>query len=861
MSDPIEQLSSDLPHLDKAKALELYNKLGARSTARIFGYEVNHYDNLVFSGRLLLWDVKRTMPSTTAAYVEAMGERLAPNIAAFMLAHANVIDMAIKAQDHRDLDVDWFSANTQVSLYLAKKGFKSDPVEPPQFMHMRLAVQHYYDEGIGEVLEMFYDLSEQRYTPASPTIFNAGTPKPQMSSCFLYTIGDNLESILYRGAAESGMISKCNGGLGFDISNIRHSEIGADGMSAGIIPMLQVYNDIVRYVDQGGKRKGAATVFLRPHHIDVFDFISLVDKVGDRYARAHDINIALWVPWLFWKRVRENGDWTLFCPAKTKELNDVWGLEFEKRYIAAEARTDIPAHARRTVKARELYEHIVTMQSRTGMPYIMHADACNMKSNHRHMGYIRCANLCLEIVEFTDEDNISSCNLSSMSLRHFARAPITATEPTEADIRAAFDFQGAGRASQRITRNLNKIIDFNYYPLDKKRAGGVKPGKINKTNKRNRPVGQGVSGFAEALAIMDLAFEDPATFLFNRMLFACLYFNSMLASVQLAIKDGAYETFAGSPLSQGKFQFDLWREEFQLKGPNPSRKAEDDEPVEPSAWGQTPFILYKDRQSIDVVQPTWADLRRVVMRYGVRNSLLMALMPTASTAQTLRNGESVEQHQSNMYSRRVLNCSYPVINRYLMRDLAVLNLMNDSLVAYLQAANGSIAQLHEYVRKRPDLFLDFTGDYARLARLQVKYRTMWEISQKVFLRQAADRGRYVCSSASTNIYLKEPTNEQLTALHLYTDDLGNKTGMYYLRQDPAAEIIKFTVDASLAKYVQKEFVSVQSDGAKKTKPAALVSSAKLDWDSVPRSREEDPKAPLRRSGKVACTDDVCISCQ
>jgi ribonucleotide reductase alpha subunit len=904
------------------------------------------------------------------------------------------------------------------------------------------------------------------------------------------------------GVVEGGLISKASGGLGLDVSRIRHSKINTSGLSSGIVPMLRLYNEMARYCDQGGKRKGAICINNRPHHIDILPFIDIVKKKGDKDARAHDINTSIWSSWLFWKRVRQQGVWTLFCPAHTPELNHIYGEEFEKKYMEfeelAEKRenefkvaqnklealeAEIPLSERathpkllevrdelmacktarinhRVMKAQDLLKAIVEAQRNAGMPYIMHGDASNIKSNHRHLGYIRTTNLCQEIIEYTSNEEIASCltgetlvltstglqridsigsspvytpfasdqnlsltssftdsirldrglkevylvktnggpsfratadhlflvkeggsvpmwkrvdqmtvsselivplptipgcedwssdvfemgrrtqekdlltcilssgsyvsqcglilgyvlgkakvadgvidlkiedwslveplfvgllsmgiapyktnvgivvsgwsakrlysicglpykwevpeqplfltyqvdqimydgfekvydlyvpnvhhfcangfishncNLASISLKKFVKGPVDHTASIDHQLPLQYDFDLLGKVSQSVTRNLNKVIDHNWYPLDDLVAS---KGKISVTNKKHRPLGIGVSGLAEAIYGLDLLFDGPETKLLNKAIFACMYYNCLIASIELALVHGPYESFPGSPFSEGKLQFDLWKEEFQIKGPNALRKAEDDEPLEPCIWGQQPVILSNG----DTVLPTWDDLKRCVKAYGTRNSLFLALMPTASTAQILQNTETTEAPMSNLYSRKVLNGAYPVLNMYLVSDLKQIGMWNEHTVKFIIANEGSVKGLGNHIVNNPTLFGTLTPDASsRLMYLESKYKTMFEYKQGLFLRLAADRGRYIDQSQSTNIYLKDPRNEELMALHLQTDMLGLKTGMYYLRSAPSEEPIKFTADPSLVSSISNKYLISDDSGTK-----------------------------------------------
>jgi len=848
----IADLCRDLPHVDAEEIIRAVSAEGMIPVARKLGSDPSTYDNLKLAGRLLMLDLRSKAPLTIEKYVEELSPRLNAGTRDFFLLHKEALQSELDRAAVNDFGFDWFSASTLKTTYLAKPSFDGEPVETPQFLYMRVAVQHYYQVGLEEVISMFRELSAGYYTPASPTLFNCGTINPQLSSCFLLTIDDDLKDILKTGIYQGGMISKSSGGLGFDISRIRHSEIANSGMSHGILPMLQLYNSMVYYVDQGGRRKGAATIYLRPHHLDVEAFVNAVDKQGNRYERVHDLNIALWVPFLFFKRVRDDAEWTLFDPKHSQQLNDVWGPEFERLYQEAEKDPSIEAKYKKVVRARDLYRTIVQMQRRTGMPYILHGDACNMKSNQRHMGYIRCSNLCCEIIEYTDENTIASCNLSSLSLRAFARAKAPSPDSDFDQLRPCYDFPRLASIARSVVRNLNRVIDVNHYPLDKRAPDGslLKAGKINTSNMKHRPIGMGVSGWAEALHITDLAFEDPAAGRLNEMIFGCLYFNALAETIQLAVKEGTYESFPGSPFSEGKLQFDLWREEFQLKGPNPMRKAEDDNPLDPACWGQDAITLAApDGAPLDTIAPTWEDLKRCLVRYGARNSLLLALMPTASTAQIMQNCESVEAHMTNYYTRFVLKGDFSVVNRYLLADLEELGLWGDATLNFLLVTKGSVQGLHKYVRACPHLFPAWKASPAsweRLARVEAKFKTMWEIPQKVFLQMAARRGRYIDQSQSTNIYIRDCSDKQLEALHSAMDMLGLKT-FYYLRTNPISSN-HGTVGAAVQSEIQRALG--MSDSAPGSAPEV----------EPPAAPETTPEVVPSAKPKIICTDEVCHLC-
>jgi ribonucleotide reductase alpha subunit len=1239
--------------IDKNYVESKIKEIGILNTARVLGYEVQTPDYLQLSGRLLMYHIQQHAASTVKDYLVHMSHRLNTRVKTFLETHQKVLDDALEKVKHHDYRFDWFSGGTMWKTYLARPYYDEEPVETPQMMYLRKAAQMYADEGIEMVLKTFYDLSNQFYTHASPTIFNAGMKKPQMSSCFLYTIEDDLKSIL-GGVVEGGLISKLSGGLGLDISRIRHSEIGTVGASAGIVPMLRLYNEMVRYCDQGGKRKGAITIYLRPHHIDIFEFIDVVKKTGDQYSRAHDINTAIWFPWIFWKRVRANEKWTLFCPAKTPLINDVWGTEFEKQYeeyerLAEEkekhylslkkqvekmnesgvkdvhlkeayfqAKRDRITH--RVVQARDVLDEVIKTQRKAGMPYVMHGDACNMKSNQKNLGMIRSSNLCvspdtliltkdgyvdiekkvdqevevwngsrysrvtvkhtgkvnkllkitlnnglylkcteehkfllpsennknnfdprkayrleakrlfvgdklsnflipngfqdpwtekltdevqvitsvqgleitsietiegdtdtycftepennaglfngiltgqcLEIIEHTSKDEIASCltgdtlirtkeglqrldsfeeaevfvpykddfdasdepvyikakridqgikpvylletssgvllkatfdhqflsrsgsefghipswkevkdmkrgdvlfhrvderkvqldfhfqegttvvseedlyerlqnlkgesqsslflgflykhhrlenniftiemmdgkhftpyfldlglvplylqnperiiltgqsakrlsdffrlpfdddvteysefesqlvaepillgeekvwdlyvpdrhhfiangvvshncNLASISLKNFAKGYVDHTKPFEQEMRNKVDFVKLGEVSESVTRNLNKVIEHNFYPLDDHGDGYFQSGKISTTNKKHRPLGIGVSGLAELIYGLDLVPESEETRIVNKAIFACMYYHSLVESVKLALIHGPYDSFEGSPMSKGKLQFDLWKEEFQIKGPNPLRKAEDDEPIDPKVWGEKTIHLANG----DIIEPSWDSLKKAIMKNGCRNSLHIALMPTAGTSAVIALGatETTEFPMANLYSRKLMNGAYPIANYFLVSDLRQLGLWSESTAQYLSANDGSVKGYTKFLQlKNPDLSAETIN---RLQYIEKKYATMWEIKQSWLLKLTADRGRYVDQSQSTNIYLADPTDDQLRALHLQTDMLGLKTGMYYLRSRGSCDPIKFTTDPEIMEFVNNTLVKNTSEPA------------------------------------------------
>ena len=621
----------------------------------------------------------------------------------------------------RDFGYDYFGFKTLERTYLIKMNGKT--VERPQHMIMRVAIG-IHGEDLEAALETYNLMSSSYFIHATPTLFNAGTPHPQLSSCFLIQMKDDSIDGIYDTLKSCAVISKYAGGIGLSIHNIRASNSfirGTNGTSNGIVPMLRVFNNTARYVDQGGgKRKGSIAIYLEPWHADIFEFLDLKKNHGNELERARDLFYAMWVPDLFMKRVEENGTWSLFCPNEAPGLGDVWGDEFETLF----AKYEKEGKARKTMPAQELWFAILASQVETGTPYMVYKDQCNRKSNQQNLGTIKSSNLCTEIVEYTAPDEIAVCNLASVNLSAF----VNINEKT-------FDFMKLYQVTKVVTKNLNKVIDKNFYPLE----------ECRNSNMRHRPVGLGVQGLADCFAKMRCAFDSAAAAKLNKDIFETMYYAAIESSCESAQRYGHYETYPGSPMSKGIFQFDMWN-------------------VVPSdLWD-------------------WAALKAKVAEYGVRNSLLLAPMPTASTAQIMGNNESTEPFTSNMYNRRVLAGEFTVVNKYLLRDLVSLGLWTDAIRNQIIADKGSVQNVFQIPKELKDL-----------------YKTVWEIKQKVIIDQAADRGAFICQSQSLNIHIAEPTTAKLTSMHFYAWKKGLKTGMYYLRTKPKADAIQFTVDqASLA---------------------------------------------------------------
>ena len=615
----------------------------------------------------------------------------------------------------RDFSYDYFGFKTLEKSYLLRLDGKV--IERPQHMLMRVAIGIHMDD-IDSVLETYNLLSEKWFTHATPTLFNAGTPKPQLSSCFLLTMKEDSIDGIYDTLKQCAKISQSAGGIGLSIHNVRGTGSyikGTNGVSNGIIPMLRNFDMTARYVDQGGgKRKGSFAIYIEPWHSDIFEFLQLKKNHGKEELRARDLFYAMWIPDLFMKRVEANEDWSLFSPDEAKNLHETYGEEFEKLYEKYEKE----GKARKTVKAQDLWFEILEAQIETGNPYILYKDAANKKSNQKNLGTIKSSNLCTEIIEYTAPDEVAVCNLASIALNKFVKDDLT------------YDHQKLYEITKVITKNLNKVIDVNYYPVEEARN----------SNMRHRPIGIGVQGLADTFILMRHAFDSPEAKQLNAEIFETIYFAAMESSMEIAQKEGPYKTYEGSPVSKGIFQFDMW-------GVVPSSKRWD-----------------------------WTKLKREVKKHGVRNSLLLAPMPTASTSQILGNNECFEPYTSNIYTRRVLSGEFIVVNKHLLKDLIKLKLWDENMKDTLMASNGSIQDIKEI----PD-------------DIKLLYRTVWEVSQKSIIDMAADRGAYICQSQSMNIHMQDANFGKLTSMHFHAWKKGLKTGLYYLRTKAAADAIKFTI--------------------------------------------------------------------
>ncbi|KCV69971.1 ribonucleoside-diphosphate reductase subunit M1 [Fonticula alba] len=693
-----------------------------------------HPDFALLAARVSVSSLHKQTPATFSEAVDKLfnytdaqtGRSMALVSEAFhqtVMANAEVLNAAIR--NERDFEYQFFGFKTLERSYLLRVNGKV--VERPQYMIMRVAVG-IHGSDIPAALETYEYMSQRYFTHASPTLFNCGSPRPQLSSCFLLTMKDDSIDGIYDTLRQCALISKTAGGIGLNVHNIRATGsyiAGTNGYSNGLVPMLRVFNATARYVDQGGnKRPGAFAIYLEPWHADVESFIELRKNTGAEETRARDLFFALWVPDLFMKRVESGGDWSLFCPREAPGLHECYGEEFETLY----QRYESEGRARKVMKAQLLWRKIMEAQVETGTPFIMYKDACNQKSNQKNLGTIKCSNLCTEIVQYTSNDEVAVCNLASIALPQFIHTcPETGA--------MSYDFEKLRTVTGVVARNLDRIIDINYYPVEEARN----------SNLRHRPIGIGVQGLADLFIMMRMPFESPEARALNKAIFETIYFAAVEASCQTAERVGPYASYEGSPASAGQLQFDL--------------------------WGVTP----SDRWD-------WAGLKERIARHGLRNSLLVAPMPTASTSQILGFNECIEPYTSNIYVRRVLSGEFQMVNPHLIKDLIRIGVWNDNVRQMIIAAGGSVQR----VPSIPD-------------DLKALYKTTWEISQRSIIDMAADRGAFIDQSQSLNIFIGEPTASRLTSMHFYGWKKGLKTGMYYLRTKPAAEAIKFTVDQQLLK--------------------------------------------------------------
>lgn len=684
---------------------------------------------------------------------------------------------------NRDFGYDYFGFKTLERSYLLKLNGKI--AERPQHMLMRVSIGIHLND-LEAAIETYELMSKKYFTHATPTLFNSGTPKPQMSSCFLLTMKEDSIDGIYDTLKQTAKISQSAGGIGLSIHNIRATGSyigGTNGTSNGIVPMLRVFNDTARYVDQGGgKRKGSFAIYLEPWHADIFDFLDLKKNHGKEEMRARDLFYAMWIPDLFMKRVQEDGHWTLMCPNECPGLADTHSEEFEALYSKYEEE----GKGRKTIKARELWEKILESQIETGTPYMLYKDAANRKSNQQNLGTIKSSNLCTEILEYTSPDEVAVCNLASIALPMFVK-------------NGEFDHKELFRITKRVTKNLNRVIDRNYYPVI----------EAQNSNFRHRPVGLGVQGLADTFIQLRMPFTSDEAKALNQEIFETLYYAAVTASMEEAKADGPYETYEGSPMSKGEFQHNLWNvKDEELSG----------------RWD-------------------WAKLRKQVKKYGVRNSLLVAPMPTASTSQILGNNECFEPYTSNIYTRRVLSGEFIVVNKHLLEDLVELGLWNEQVKQEIMRANGSIQNIEVIPQDIKEL-----------------YKTVWELSMKDIIDMSRQRGYFIDQSQSLNLFMEGATMAKLTSMHFYAWKSGLKTGMYYLRTKSAVDAIKFTLDNKKKTEPVAEAVSTDQQVLVQRQQKAAKTAAKF----VEETAEVEPLSPEEMKALIdqakASEGDDCLMC-
>ena len=714
-----------------------------------------HPDFARLAGRIAVANLHRKTSDSFGETIEKLYKHVDPKTGEAMPAISEKLyNLAKEHKDRigaeiaysRDFEYDYFGFKTLERSYLLRVDGKI--VERPQHMLMRVALGIHEDD-IDAAIDTYHMLSERWFTHATPTLFNAGTNKAQMSSCFLLSMKDDSIQGIYDTLKDCALISQSAGGIGLSIHNIRAKGTfikGTNGYSNGIVPMLRVFNDTARYVDQGGgKRKGSFAVYLEPWHADIFDFLELKKNHGKEELRARDLFYALWVNDLFMERVEAEKDWSLFCPHEAPGLDDSYGDEFRELYLKYEKE----GRAKKTIPARKLWFEILQSQIETGSPFMLYKDAANEKSNQKNLGTIKSSNLCTEIIQYTSKDEVAVCNLASLALPKYV-------EGTQYNHQKLFD------VVYKVTVNLNKIIDLNYYPVP----------EAEYSNKKNRPIGLGVQGLADTFAKLKMPFESDEAKKLNKEIFETIYFAALTASNDLAKKDGAYDSYEGSPVSQGQLQFDMW-------GVRPSDR-----------WD-------------------WKGLKENIKAHGVRNSLLMAPMPTASTSQILGNNECIEPFTSNLYTRRVLSGEFPVINKYLVQDLIRMDLWNEQMKNEIIKHNGSIQNIDVIPMELKEL-----------------YKTVWEIKQKAIIDMAKDRGAYIDQSQSLNIHMQDVNMGKLSSMHFHAWRSGLKTGMYYLRTKAASDAIKFTVkNNNTGAKIQETAETVQASAGSAEAAAGMMAAS------------------------------------
>ena len=769
--DPFKVATKVIQGITDGITTRQLDELASRNSAALIS---THPDYSVLAARLSITALHKETSKSFSTTIEKLYKYIDPitgqnaslideEVYKIIKKNAKALNSAIDY--NRDLSVDYVGFKTLERSYLLKT--EGQVTERPQHMWMRVAIG-IHKEDIEKAIETYDLMSQGYFTHATPTLFNAGTPKPQMSSCFLLGINDSLgsensnseEMGITNAWLECAMISKSAGGIGVWAHDIRAKGSyikGTGGISNGLVPMLKVFNQIARYVDQGGgKRMGSFAVYLEPWHADVEDFLDLKKGHGSEDMRARDLFYAMWTPDLFMERVEQNGDWTLFDPAEAPNLSDVYGEKFEKLYTKYEKE----GRGRKTIKARDLFHKIMESQIETGTPYMLYKDAANEKSNQKNLGTIKSSNLCTEIMEYTDpHKEIAVCNLASIALPKYLKQTNRAKNPLNKVYE--YDYAELHRVTKIVTRNLNKVIDENYYPIEAAKT----------SNMRHRPIALGVQGLADVFAKLYIPFDSEEAKDVNKKIFETIYHAAVESSMELAKEDGAYETFKGSPMSEGIFQFDMWNESVKT----------------PDGWEHSPIKLSEE------LGYDWESLKEEVKTNGVRNSLLVAPMPTASTSQILGNNECFEPYTANVYKRNLISGEFIIMNRHLIERLVAMGMWNDEIKQIVIAASGSVQNIEGLPQDLKDVF-----------------KTVWEIKQKHVLDMAADRGAFIDQSQSMNIFMEGANFKKLSSAHMYAWKKGLKTGMYYLRTQAASSAIQFTIDKKYRKTtVQEESVKVQ----------------------------------------------------
>lgn len=950
---------------------ENYDENTFNNTLTRFGLDYLHPEKLALAGRILML---RTviMSGSLTSYLDNLKSRLSVRQIQWIIRNRTELDILLQSAEHYNFNNDYFSASSFLRQYLLKSSFESPPLESMTMMFLRVASHLHAPQfpesateeenllALAKTKQVFLDLCQKKYIHASPTLYNAGTEFPQGSSCFLATLGDNLRSILGTGVMDLGLISKYKGGLGVNLTMLRHSGIRGAGTASGVVPVELILDYLIKYADQGGSRPGAATAYLSIWHIDIIPFIKSTDPHQTASKAVTSLNTAIWMHNLFFRRVKSGESWTMFCPKKSG-LYGLYGEEFERRYTYLESiatqrdeeyeralknlktaeielmknpcslnriyfqeatLAEQSAHANliehETIPARDLMTLICQNQLKAGYPYIMNGDEINSKSNQLNIGMVNSSNLCVEITEVSTPDSIASCNLASLSLKAFALRALTAEEIIELEsgtkeqitryLKSArvFDFAELGRCSRALVQNLNQLIDTNFYPVAE---------KTETLNKSTRPLGIGVSGLADVFSILDLPFEHRISEVLNQAIFACMYYHTLSESNDLARMMGepysefrtggfslaraldfensagikspiecaesvshpgliSHDRFEGSPLANGFLQFDLWKQAADVKFARGELDTTlydraDDEVIEAEWFCESESMdllddsitqWWNDYHSLPVNQRTkWNLLRRNVVQFGTRNSLLLTCMPTASSAQTLSNSDSTEPQTQNMYVRNVGKGKYfLILNTHFQKDFSELGLWNKNLIDFLIGFDGSVAHFVKYLDTNPNDFPDFVNSVEngdRLKYLVVKYKTAYEISQKTILKYARQRGIYVDQAQSMNIFMSQANATKVTAMHNYAAALGLKTGMYYLRQQSQVESA-IVINPKIKAYKESIFPSV--NGTVKVVALPQAEPAILEEiDDVTRDEEiGDAICPL----KFEETTGVCIPC-